>query len=350
MGTKEKEFNTILDECLDRILFMGETPEQCLASYPQYADELKSLLEAAVMTSQVNQLEPDADFKRKARGEFLSVVREAEPRKKPSFFSIEWLSLRRGLVTGVAAVLIVLIALGGTAAASLNSMPNNFLYPVKRATEQVQLAFTFTSIGKAEAYARLANTRVNEIVYMAGLNDGNKIEMLASSMNSDLMNVAAVSGRNTSTGSGVTSEQPAQAFMMSAASDQSAPATKSASNAGAATGGAVAESAPVIMQALTAGEGNATSNETNTGITGAAAPEATPAAATAALPLRTSENETETGPMSALNSSIIDQANTNINILNELLNTVPDSLKPLIQKAIELSRQGYDIAINATQP
>ena len=41
------------------------------------------------------------------------------------------------------------------------------LYPVKLATEKVQLALTSSDIGKAELNAKFADRRAEEIVYMA---------------------------------------------------------------------------------------------------------------------------------------------------------------------------------------
>jgi len=37
---KSKEFNNVLDECLERLLVKGESIEQCLANYPEQAASL----------------------------------------------------------------------------------------------------------------------------------------------------------------------------------------------------------------------------------------------------------------------------------------------------------------------
>jgi len=50
-------------------------------------------------------------------------------------------------------------------------MPGEALYGVKLAVEQVMLQFSFTSLAKAETYAKLADRRVNEIVYLAERGD-----------------------------------------------------------------------------------------------------------------------------------------------------------------------------------
>ena len=46
MGSN-KQFNNILDECLESLLTGQETVEQCLQRYPEYAAELEPLLRTA---------------------------------------------------------------------------------------------------------------------------------------------------------------------------------------------------------------------------------------------------------------------------------------------------------------
>ena len=67
---RNKEFNNILDECLERLLVKGETVEQCLASYPQYAAELEPLLQMAVAAKEASAIQARPEFKAKARYEF----------------------------------------------------------------------------------------------------------------------------------------------------------------------------------------------------------------------------------------------------------------------------------------
>jgi hypothetical protein len=63
--------------------------------------------------------------------------------------------------------LVILIAGVGTAAASSDALPDETLYPVKLATEQARLAFTFSDAGKANLHAQLAENRASEIAVMA---------------------------------------------------------------------------------------------------------------------------------------------------------------------------------------
>jgi hypothetical protein len=39
----DEQFKSVLDQCIDRIN-EGESPDACLANYPDYAEELESLL------------------------------------------------------------------------------------------------------------------------------------------------------------------------------------------------------------------------------------------------------------------------------------------------------------------
>ncbi|MFC1948497.1 DUF5667 domain-containing protein, partial [Chloroflexota bacterium] len=322
---KEKEFNNILDECLDRLMFKGDTLELCLADYPQYADELKPLLEASLITSQISSLEPDQEFKTKARNELLTVLREAEEKRSRSLFRFgsqpRWASL-------VAVVVTLLIATGGTAAASIGSMPDEFLYPVKRATEQVQLAFTFTNLGKAEAYARMANRRVEEIVYMANENDIDEIEVLATSLDSNLNNIAEYSNREDNADQ-ATADEGIMMFSEKAVVTEESETGDTGESIIAAGGTEIDEDevpeepideelpAPIVVEP--------TKPEVNVEL---------PPARITVEPGTSGQwlNKRE-----ELNVTVINQANINIQLLYELLDIVPESIRGVILKAIAIS-------------
>ncbi len=168
-----KEFDNILDECLERLLVKGETIEQCLQSYPEQAAELKPLLQTALVVKKASAIQPRAEFKAKARYQFRSALQEVASRGSRPFFG--WLPRWATVVT---IVLVLLLAGGGTVAAASNSMPDSPLYPVKLATEQVQLILTPSQIGKARLCARLADRRVAEIIYMANKGDARQVELI----------------------------------------------------------------------------------------------------------------------------------------------------------------------------
>jgi hypothetical protein len=183
---QEKEFDNILDDCLERIVLGGETMEQCLGRYPQQAAELKPLLETVLAVKKASAVEPRPEFKARASYQFRAALGEkAAPKSRPFFFG--WLPR---WATALAIVLVVLLAGGGTVAAASNSMPDSILYPVKLATEKVQLAFTISPLGKAQLCADLADKRVAEIIYMAEKGDAEQVEAVTRRLEARLATLA----------------------------------------------------------------------------------------------------------------------------------------------------------------
>ena len=139
--------------------------------YPEQAAELKPLLETVLSVKEASAVEPRPEFKARARYRFRSALAEkAAPKRRPFF---GWLPR---WATALAIVLVVLLAGGGTVVAASNSMPDSILYPVKLATEKVQLALTTSQLGKARLCADFADKRVAEIIYMADRGDAQQVE------------------------------------------------------------------------------------------------------------------------------------------------------------------------------
>ena len=179
---KIKEFNNILDECLERVLTEGEAIEQCLASYPELAAELEPLLQTALATSNASAIKPRPEFRDRARYQFRVALQEMEVKRGRRFFSWQprW-------ATAVIVVLVLLLAGGGTVTAAGNSMPDEPLYQVKLATETVRLALTPSTLGKAELYVNLADKRVVEIIKMAEKGKSEHVERTAQRLNTCLV-------------------------------------------------------------------------------------------------------------------------------------------------------------------
>ncbi len=180
-----KEFDNVLDECLERLLIKGETIEQCLQGYPEQAAELKPLLQTALATRKAAAIQPRAEFKARARYQFHAALQEAASPRSHTFLS--WFPR---LATVVTIVLAVLLAGGGTVTAANYSMPDNLLYPVKLATEQVQLALTPSDIGKAKLCAKFADRRVAEIIHIANKGDAQKVEAVTQRLDKRLTMLA----------------------------------------------------------------------------------------------------------------------------------------------------------------
>jgi hypothetical protein len=184
---KDREFDNILDECLERIVLKGETLEQCLKRYPEQADELKPLLETVLAVKKASAVEPRPDFKARARYQFRSALGDkAAPKRRPFF---GWLPR---WATALTIVLIVLLAGGGTVVAASNSMPDGILYPVKLATENVRLALTTSELGKARLCSDFADERVAEIIYMAEKGDAHQVELVTERLDDRLETLAVL--------------------------------------------------------------------------------------------------------------------------------------------------------------
>ena len=183
---KRRRFDDILDECLERLLTRGETLEQCLQGYPEQAAELKPLLETALATKRALTIETSSEFRTRARYQFHAALQAMESKRRPF---LDWLP---GWATAVAIALALLLAGGGTVIAAAGSMPDEPLYPVKIASEQVQLALTPSSLGKAELYANLADKRVVEIIYIASKGDAKRVELITQRLNNYLARIASL--------------------------------------------------------------------------------------------------------------------------------------------------------------
>lgn len=185
---KSKKLNNILDECLERLLIKGESIEQCLQSYPEYAEELKPLLDTILSAQGVSDIEPRPEFMARARYQFRLALQEARAKKERRFFG--W---QPAWAATVAVVVTFVLASGVTVGAAGNSMPDEPLYPVKVATEQLQLTVTRSPVGKAELHAKLADRRVAEIIYLADKNKPQAIESTTRRLNTNLVRIAALS-------------------------------------------------------------------------------------------------------------------------------------------------------------
>ena len=184
---KDKEFDNILDECLERILTRGETIEQCLESYPEQSAELEPLLQTALLTKRASAVKPRPEFRERARYQLRSALQEMEEKRERRPFFFGW---QPRWATAVIAVLVFLLASGGTVAAAGNSMPDEPLYPVKLATETVRLTLTPSALGKAELYVKLVDKRVDEIIKMADKGKMKHVERTAQRLNTYLVMAA----------------------------------------------------------------------------------------------------------------------------------------------------------------
>ncbi len=199
--SKSREFDNILNECLERLLVKGEGIEQCLQNFPAHANELRPLLKLALAARKAADIQPRLDFREKARNQFYAALQARELRPSRRFLVWNW---QPRWATVLAIILAILLAGGGTVTAANAAMPDQPLYPVKLATEQVGLAFNTSAWAKAEFYTRLADRRVAEMVRMASENKTEWIGPTSRRMNYHLSHIAELASNTGNAAAGTT--------------------------------------------------------------------------------------------------------------------------------------------------
>jgi hypothetical protein len=160
--TDKKQFNDILNTCLEGLLTGSMTVDECLKQYPEQAHELAPLLQTALSVEHAVDIEPAPEAK--AHGRYHLQLKMADTGKHYRSSYRNW---QPRWAIAVMTALLVLILGSGTVFASNSSMPGSPLYPVKIATENVRLSMTGSAVAKAQLYATYAERRVVELGYIA---------------------------------------------------------------------------------------------------------------------------------------------------------------------------------------
>jgi len=204
---KDKKFDIIFDECLERMLVNGETIEQCLERYPEYVAELEPLLLTATATSKAIDITPSPEFKARARYHLRVEMANLDAKKKRFFLARQ----PRWAVAVVTALVVLLLGSGTVLAANSEStLPGNPLYTIKMATENVRLALTSSDSAKAELYATLVDRRTSEIGRLMEMDKTELVEWAVNRLKSHLANIYSLSPTSRSTiGDEITEEKPA---------------------------------------------------------------------------------------------------------------------------------------------
>lgn len=151
------DFEQILEDCLQR-LADGETPEACLAQYPQHAVELRPLLIAAETMGASAQAHPLPEFKMRTREQLIKHM-QANPRQVAKPIMAPLFRLAFGMTTLLLAFFVV-----GTALAQ-SALPGEALYPLKLASEQAWLHIAPDPLG---AKLALTERRIDEAMATSG--------------------------------------------------------------------------------------------------------------------------------------------------------------------------------------
>jgi hypothetical protein len=346
--SKESDFNNILDECLTRVL-KGEPVEACLASYPEYGGELEPLLRTALDARVASIIRPRREFRERAALEFQAAIREmpAKDTVRPVFWRRRWM-------TALAAVVVVLLAGTGIVAASGSSLPDGPLYGIKLATETVRLALTRSDLGKAELYVKFTNRRVEEIIAMADEGKAQQVDKAAGRLDSQMVAMA-----------GLTASAEAAA-MPTYGTIETAPHPMLATPASSTT--TVATTVPTVTPTTTTPAPTTTvpGTVTTPPVTVTNPPPATIVAAPPPVAINNAPDH-DTGlkgapqPQAAgaernagvvpdeqaeLRALLASSAAANSEALEQELEKAPESVRPALERAIEIANMGYQQALS----
>ncbi|HBE02665.1 MAG TPA: hypothetical protein DC049_09330 [Spirochaetia bacterium] len=152
----------VFDNCLFDIQ-NGMQIDECLRKYPQYAEELKSLLELSGKIKKIPEPEYNSSAFLavlikigKASGKKNSLVKHMDPGR---FF------LFQNLFGRLASVILVVAALAWMPVkASAGSNPGDFFYPVKIFSEKIKLFLTIDKEDKIELHMVFADNRLKELL------------------------------------------------------------------------------------------------------------------------------------------------------------------------------------------
>ena len=163
---KDSHFDNILDDCLAR-LTAGESIVDCLARYPEHADELAPLLRMSQETARIAHRATPSDAARArgmARMQAALVEGKQRSRRRWQLPRLSWRQLPTPTLAAFAVVFLTVVAAGGTTVASADSLPGEALYPVKTMRESVEERIIARSAErKAEVQAKLARERGREM-------------------------------------------------------------------------------------------------------------------------------------------------------------------------------------------
>ncbi len=164
MNDVPRQFEDVLDTCLDAILSGKLTLEECLQQYPDHAADLKPALQVALLTTRLNRpamaAASVAALEMRLQGELLAS--KSHPQTTAVLLPIS------RLVATIAIVLFLTVGVGGGAvAASAQARPGDFLYGLKRLWEAIILALSSLTSSTGTTWLHLAHVRLDEIEDLA---------------------------------------------------------------------------------------------------------------------------------------------------------------------------------------
>jgi hypothetical protein len=152
----------LLARCLEELREGRASIESILSEHSDSREELRSLLETALVIPSPPPVTPSASFRQHARAELLThMAKEKRGWSSPARRLADAFTPRAPrlglLLPLLLALLLGLGSFGGAAYAAQDSLPGDLLYPLKTGLETARVAVTFSESGKAELYLTRAS-------------------------------------------------------------------------------------------------------------------------------------------------------------------------------------------------
>ncbi|MEI7844334.1 MAG: DUF5667 domain-containing protein [Chloroflexota bacterium] len=160
-----------LEICL-QALDKGADLESCLALFPEFVDDLRPILTAAVQAHSAVVKEVPAEVISRGKARVLQAAAEMREQRAAALVATSSSKRSKGffgprffrLALTTATMLVFLLTSGtGLVNASSSALPGDNLYPVKRSWEDVRLFFVFDENSKEQLSEEFDHKRVQEI-------------------------------------------------------------------------------------------------------------------------------------------------------------------------------------------
>jgi hypothetical protein len=168
-------FTDALDQALE-LLEQGHPLEYCVRQFPEYADELRPLLQVSADLQRLADSAIPSFTKATVEPDWDAILAEV-PQDRPRRFGwaaaitrflqeLQQHPFQRYASLASAIIILVVLLLNG----SSNSSPDNPLYYVKRTVEQVEVITTQQPSDRVELHLKLARRRLSELQTLASQN------------------------------------------------------------------------------------------------------------------------------------------------------------------------------------
>lgn len=153
----------VLEICLEEIE-KGADVESLLIRYPEFAQELRPILQAASAAKGLSPSDPSEEILRRNRAKVLqhaAEMREAQVKRAPR---LNWFAPLRRLAFTLAILVLAFFSGTNLVGAASTSLPGDELYPVKRSWERLQVIFLLDSEARKALEVDHENERIEELL------------------------------------------------------------------------------------------------------------------------------------------------------------------------------------------